>query len=85
MKKKDYTFVAVLLTVVLAASTAFALVSNVSAPYSNVDSQTAEDGDTSCTTAVYCDMAANSFMSCINPCTAKTGLEMLLEQVRSIN
>ena len=84
MEKKNYIFVAVLLTVVLAANTAFASVSNVSTPYSNVDSQTAEDGNTVCTTEVYCETTANSFMPCINPC-AKTVLEMIVERVRNID
>ena len=85
MKKKDYYFIVVSLTVVLAASTAFGLVGNATAPEVNTDGQTAETGNNSCTNAVYCDTTANSFLACTNVCSGKTGIEIAIEQVLNWN
>jgi hypothetical protein len=82
MKKKDYYFVAVLLTVVLAASTALGSVADVSAPNSNVDSQAANTGNNSRTNNVYCDTTAYSLMPCISSYDTKTGWETLIGHVR---
>jgi hypothetical protein len=76
MKKKDYYFVAVLLTVVLAASTALGSVADVSAPYSNVNSQTVDNGNNRYASNVYCDTTANNIMPCM------TGWESLIDHVR---
>ena len=84
MKKKDYYFVAVLLSVVLASSAALGAAADVSAPKTDVDSQTVNNGNNSYTSYAHCDTTANSVMPCISTCATKTGWTTLIDHIRKM-
>jgi hypothetical protein len=82
MEKKNYYSAIVLLIIVLAASTVFAFVNNVSTSAPDVASQA---GDAVCTSGLCCNTFSVSFVDGNISCDGKTGWQMIAEQVSNIN